>query len=92
MSDNLDLPWSLDLTDGTQIHDNRGGRLIVQPMHDEDFIDLWYEQSKLIVKAVNNHHALVAMVRELRGLVRVTGPLTTARERADELLAGLSDD
>jgi hypothetical protein len=51
--------------------------------------EVTHANAAYIVRAVNAHEALVAMVRELRGLVRVTGPMTTARERADELLASL---
>jgi len=85
--DNLDLPWSLDLMDGINIRDCNDAALIVEYPDDVDLIDLWHQQARLIVRAVNNHDALVEMVSELRMLVRVTGPLTTARERADKLLA-----
>lgn len=76
-SQDTKLPWKFS---GGDIVDDGGVPWVLDT--DEDI-------AAFIVRAVNHHEALVEMVRELRTLVRVTGPMTTARERADKLLAAL---
>lgn len=75
----LNLPWSCE-KGAVEIIDADGGTAAYA---------LSSSETPHIVKAVNNHDALVAMVEELKMLIRVTGPLTTARERADKLLNSL---
>ena len=95
--DNLDLPWSFDMTDGIEIRDCDGGKLIIQPHEEPDFVDLWSQQVKLIVRAVNHHEALVEIVRVLTQ-EETDDPVThmveygDASKRARSILAALDAD
>ena len=62
----LDLPWSVGEHD-LQIRDCNDRRVIDQKddWDESDFVDLYPEQAALIVRAVNAHEALVAMVQRL---------------------------
>jgi len=87
----LDLPWKLFSRDDRKIVDCHGNTIIAEPDDNDlpDFVDLYAAQAALIVRAVNAHEALVAMVEALMGALRDEDDSFDVKYDARKLLESL---